>query len=309
MLGRGVNEMIHRRGHYYVWGDMLPTLRSTHFNIANLETTFTRSEQTVPKVFNFKADPDAAECLCDTNITVVNVANNHILDYSEQGLKDTLVTLNHRGIRHTGAGMNIRQAASAVTFIKNDMQIAILGCTDNEPRWKASEDGYGVNYVNLSNADDRNRILKDISALSTTHDLVVVSIHWGPNLRMFPDAAQIEFAHEMIGHGASVIHGHSAHNFQGIELFKGSPIFYDTGDFIDDYAVHDDLRNDYSFFFIVHFTGKEFAGASLVPVMISNCQVNHASREVYEWSIPRLQKLSAVLGTVVTNEGRIHANV
>ena len=45
-----------------------------------------------------------------------------------------------------------------------------------------------------------------------------------------------------------MIHGHSAHLFQGIEFYKGKLILYDTGDFVDDYQVDPLLRNDRSFF-------------------------------------------------------------
>lgn len=305
MIGRGVNAIIATRGYNYVWGDTLQLLRNTDLNIANLETALTNSDKEVPKVFNFKASPDRIKCLTEANIAIVNLANNHVLDFSEQGLQETLATLDNAGIEHTGAGTNIEVAAQPVTVNKKNISFAVFGCTDNEPDWKATETTPGINYIDVSNKSDREKILGTVEQLEKQNDFVIVSIHWGPNLQEIPGKHFTSFAHEMVDHGASVIHGHSAHNFQGIEVYKQKLIFYDTGDFVDDYMVHADLRNDHSFFFIVEFTKQEIIKTKLVPVLISNYQVNLAPDENKSWSIQRIQQLSAKFGTKITGQGDI----
>lgn len=305
MIGRGVNAILATRGYNYVWGDTLKRLRSTDLNIANLETTLTNSDHEVPKVFNFKASPDRIKCLTDANIYVVNLANNHILDFAEEGLKETLATLDSAHIQHTGAGTNIDSASSPVILSRKNISLAILGCTDNEPGWKATTTKTGVNYVDVSNKKDRQKILQYVEQLQKQNDFVIVSIHWGPNLKEFPAKRFTGFAHEMIDHGASVIHGHSAHNFQGIELYKQKLIFYDTGDFVDDYIVNADLKNDHSFFFMVEFSKQEIVKTKLVPVLISNYQVNLAPDENKNWSIKRIRQLSAKFGTTITGQAEV----
>lgn len=305
MIGRGVNAILATRGYSYVWGDTLNLLRSTDLNIANLETTLTNSEHEVPKVFNFKASRDRIKCLTDANIHVVNLANNHILDFAEEGLKETLETLDSAQIHYTGAGMNFDSASSAVIVNRKNISLAILGCTDNEPGWKATAAKTGVNYVDVSNKKDREKILQYVEQLQKQNDFVIVSIHWGPNLKEFPGKQFIGFAHEMIDHGASVIHGHSAHNFQGIELYKQKLIFYDTGDFVDDYIVLADVKNDHSFFFMVEFSKHEIVKAKLVPVLIANYQVNLAPDENKNWSIKRIRQLSVKFGTSITDQGDV----
>jgi poly-gamma-glutamate synthesis protein (capsule biosynthesis protein) len=109
----------------------------------------------------------------------------------------------------------------------------------------------------------------------------------------------------MIEKGADIIHGHSAHNFQGIEVYQHKLILYDTGDFLDDYAVDPFLRNDHSFLFKVEVSQKRIEKLVLVPVLISHCQVNLATNEDYKWSIERMQKLSANFGTEVSDEGEV----
>lgn len=58
MLGRLVNKHISETSYDYPWGNVLPLLNKTDLNIINLETTLTTSNVEIPKVFNFKADPD-----------------------------------------------------------------------------------------------------------------------------------------------------------------------------------------------------------------------------------------------------------
>ena len=136
-------------------------------------------------------------------------------------------------------------------------------------------------------------------------DLVIVSIHWGPNMRPEPSKKFIAFAHEMIEAGADIIHGHSAHNFQGIEIHNGKLILYDTGDFVDDYIVDPELRNDHSFFFRVEADKQGMNKLELVPVLISDCRVNLATGEDYKWSIQRMQRLSARFGTKLNDKGEV----
>src|SRR5439155_11772603 len=114
MIGRYVDSVISGRGYNWPWGNVLPVLKSTDINIINLETTLTRSNNIVSKVFNFKATPDKVNSLSAAHIAAVNLANNHILDFSGDGLTETIHTLNAAQIKHTGAGLNSREAAEPV---------------------------------------------------------------------------------------------------------------------------------------------------------------------------------------------------
>ena len=93
MIGRTVDTIISQYGYRYVWGNVLALLQSTDINVINLETTLTNSTKMVDKTFNFKATPDKVKCLLDAHVTVANLANNHILDFSEKGLTETIQTL------------------------------------------------------------------------------------------------------------------------------------------------------------------------------------------------------------------------
>ena len=305
MIGRGVDYALTREGYSYIWGNVLPILRSTDLNIVNLETALTKSHHKVLKTFNFKASPDKIKSLVEAKITIVNLANNHILDFSEEGLADTIQFLDFAGIKFVGAGKNENEASRAVIFSKNNISIGVLGFTDNESGWRAGSSTWGVNYIDVGIHKDRHRALQRIERLKSEADIVIVSIHWGPNLKKIPSRQFIDFAHQMIHSGASIIHGHSAHNFQGIEAYDHKIIFYDTGDFIDDYIVHPDLKNDHTFFYRLELDKTGITKAELIPVLISNCQVNLAAGDDYIWSLKRVQQLSSDFNTQINDKGEI----
>jgi len=304
MLGRKVDEMIGQAGYYYPWGNMLPIMQQTDFNIANLETALTTSHHRVRKTFNFKAAPDRVATLKAGNIHAVNLANNHILDFSVSGLTDTIHALQEADIKYVGAGRSRAEARQPAFITYRGSRIGLLGFTDNEPGWRAGLSA-GTNYLDPFDTRDRLHALLAVEQLAREADLAIVSIHWGPNMRDKPDPAFVSLAHEMVEAGADIIHGHSAHIFQGIEVYHDKLILYDTGDYVDDYVTDVFLRNDHSFFFMAEASGKEVIRLQLVPVVISNCQVNMAPAADSSRAIRRIQRLSRPWQTDISPEGEI----
>ncbi len=294
MLGRLVDREIGRKGYSYVWGDMSGRLRETDINIINLETTLTKSTKKVAKVFNFRAQPDRVQCLVESRIDVCNLANNHILDFSKEGLIETIATLDGVGIEHVGAGKNEQEASEAVVIEKEGVRVGVIGFTDNEPGWEAKEDKCGTNYVKVG---DIEKVKKQVERLRGKVDVVVLTIHWGPNMRQRPSSQFRDFARKVIDAGVDIFHGHSAHLFQGIEVYKGRVILYDTGDFVDDYAVDRSLRNDESFLYLVEVDKGGVKKVELVPVLISEMQVNKAKGRDYERIVGKMRRLSREFGT------------
>lgn len=295
MVGRLVNEKLAHVQPDYIWGDLLPLLGANDLNLINLEAALTLSDQIVPKVFNFKADPDRDVSLQKGSIHIANLANNHVLDFSEEGLLDTLKILDEAGIKHVGAGKNSQEASAPVILEIKQTKLGFLGCTDNEPSWAASPFKPGINYLEVG---DLTSIEKAIKHLRPLVDLLILSIHWGPNMRERPPQEFVDFAHALIDLGVDLIHGHSAHIFQGVEVYQGKIILYDTGDFIDDYAVDPYLRNDRSFLFLIECSDEKIQRLTLIPTLISHFQVNRAKGKEAQESIARMIKLSKEMGTI-----------
>ncbi|HEX5169701.1 MAG TPA: CapA family protein [Cyclobacteriaceae bacterium] len=307
MIGRTLDGIIEERGYDFPWGNVLSLMNGTDLNLINLETTLTYSVNEVHKTFNFKAAPDKVKSLLNANISIVNLANNHILDYGEEGLLETITTLASAGIKFIGAGNNISEALAPVIVDRDSIKLGVLGLTDNEPGWKATSRP-GTNYLDISDKRERAVILNSIEELRKKCDVLIVSIHWGPNMQKEPPSGFITFAHDMINCGASVIHGHSAHIFQGIECFNNGIVLYDTGDFVDDYAVDPELRNDLSAFFILRVSTSGIVDLEFIPIAISGYQVNQAVGADRAWVIQHMMKLSSVFGTKVDEKCKIGVN-
>ncbi len=299
MLGRLVDEVIGENGYLHPWGDMLPILRSTHLNLINLETTLTRSTKKTPKIFNFRASPDRAKSLLEARIKVCNLANNHILDFGVEGMQETIGVLDQAGIAHVGAGLSIKKAREPLILELSGIRIGILGCTDNERLWEAGATRPGTYFVSVSESEDLESRVKE---LARRVDLLILSIHWGPNMRREPPQAFVRFAHRLVDAGIDVFHGHSAHIPQGIEVYRGGIIFYDNGDFVDDYRVTPELRNDQSFFALVRAGVTGIRSVQLIPTLISNMQVNRASGSDYTEIVERIKRLSEVFDTQVIEQ-------
>jgi poly-gamma-glutamate synthesis protein (capsule biosynthesis protein) len=300
MLGRGVNETLHSVRPEEPWGDALPLLLSADLRIINLECAITEHQQPwsrTPKVFHFRADPPSVEVLRAARVDACSLANNHTLDFEEQGLLDTLAYLEAAGILTSGAGHDGEQAARPVLL---EDGVALVAFTDNEPSFAAGPDKPGTNYLPVSTEP---RVLRRVEeavreAREAGAETIVFSNHWGPNMVLRPPEAFRRFARAAVDLGADVYYGHSAHVFQGVEVYRGKPILYDTGDFIDDYAVDPDLRNDHSFLFRVSVDGGELRRLELFPVVLRYARVELAGGDEREEILGLMQDLSAEMGTV-----------
>jgi len=101
----------------------------------------------------------------------------------------------------------------------------------------------------------------------------------------------------MIDVGADVVFGHSGHVFRGIEIYGDRPIMYCAGNFIDDYAVDEDERNDESFIFLVELDGEGIRRLRLYPTVIDNCQARMAEQRDAERIALKMARLCSKLGT------------
>jgi poly-gamma-glutamate synthesis protein (capsule biosynthesis protein) len=285
MLGRLVNRHVVSNTSIppkTIWGDTLPLFISADCRLINLECVIsTRGRPWKPllKAFHFRANPRAIEILQAARVDCATLANNHVLDYGPEALLDCLSFLKQANIQHTGAGAH-RDAALAPAFLKcSHGRIAVIALTDNEPEWEATPAQPGVNYVGYDAgglfSPYHDRIADLIHHARQRASFVIISAHIGPNWGA-PSPAMRRLAHQLLDLGGDFYWGHSNHTPQGIEIYKGKMIVYSTGDFVDDYAIDPDERNDLSFLFSVEENSGRVDRIQLHPVRIKNSQVHRA---------------------------------
>jgi poly-gamma-glutamate capsule biosynthesis protein CapA/YwtB (metallophosphatase superfamily) len=297
MFGRKVAEAIAERGaDTLVSEEVVEVAREADLFVLNLECCISqRGERTrvAGKPFFFRAPPAATEVLQRLGVDCVTLANNHALDYGAKALLDTLAHLENAGIGFVGAGADREQARAPLTLETEGFRLAVLGCADH-PRDAAAGSrspgiAYGLDWV----ADALERVVADA---------VLVTPHWGPNMTAEPLPRIREDAARLRAAGATLVAGHSAHVFHGVE----DGILYDLGDFLDDYAVDPRLRNDLGLLFLVELDRAGPSRLVAVPLRLDFCHTRLATGEDAAWIRARFTEACRRLGTEVREEdGRL----
>ncbi|MFC7210388.1 CapA family protein [Natronoarchaeum sp. GCM10025321] len=311
MLGRLVDERQQSRPPEAVWGSMHERLQSEDALFVNLECCLSAQGepwQRTYRPFHFRADPDwAVPALESAGVDYCALANNHVLDFREVALRDTLDELDDADIAHAGAGRTLDDALDPAFVTVDDLTVAIVSLTDNVPEYAADDTSPGTAFIEIDvdNDETRERVREALDrARQEDPDLLVASLHWGPNMVEEPPDSFRKFGRWLVDQGVDVIHGHSAHVFHGIEVYDGKPILYDTGDFVDDYAVDDRLRNDRSFLFELSSTADgRLTELRLAPTGIDDCAVHAVAPDSAQWSRDRMRSLSSEFGTAFEQEG------
>jgi len=280
----------------YPWGDALEALAraAVDVRIVNLETGVTRRGTPWPKGINYRMSPENLPCLTAAGIHGCALANNHVMDWGEAGLIETVEALARAGLASAGAGRDRAQAeAPAVIDVAGKGRVRLFSFGSDTsgipPEWAAGEGKPGVNL--LPDLSDRtiDRIAAQVNAVKRPGDLAVASIHWGGNWGYDVPPAQRRFAHALIERaGIDLVHGHSSHHPKGIEIHENRPIFYGCGDLLNDYegiGGHDAFRNDLTVIFLASMapsTGR-LIRLELLPMRIKRFRLRRATAQEAQW--------------------------
>jgi poly-gamma-glutamate synthesis protein (capsule biosynthesis protein) len=263
--------------------------------VLNLECAISDRGERWPdtaKPFFFRAPPVATEALNLLGVDCVNLANNQALDFGAAALLDTFDHLDRAGIAWVGAGRD-REAARAPTVLEYDgFTLGVVGATDHPVEYDAGANQPGVAYADLRHGQPQ-WLLDNIGRLET--DAVLVTPHWGPNMVQRPLPHVRAAADAFLAAGATLVAGHSAHVFHGI----AGHVLYDLGDFIDDYATNQGLRNDLGLLFLVTFEGSRPTLIEGVPLALDYCRTRLADSDEARWVADRFERACAEFGTAV----------
>jgi len=206
-----------------------PYFQNSDYTVINLETPITNASTEYPKQYNFKASPLLLEGLKTSGVDMVSLANNHTLDYGEQGLIDTLNALQDADIDKIGAGRNDEEAYSERIVELKGKKIAFLAFSKVLPAisWYA-----GKNKPGIASGYQVERAANIVEDVKQKADYVLVYYHWGDEKVNKPNRGQKKIAKSLIDHGADAIIGSHPHVLQGFDTYKGKPIAYSLGNFL-----------------------------------------------------------------------------
>ncbi|MFN7085689.1 MAG: CapA family protein [Burkholderiales bacterium] len=300
----------------YIWGDALAEFghMRADAHIANLETAVTTSEDAWPgKGIHYRMHPANLPCLTAAPLDCCVLANNHVMDWGRSGLAETLDVLHGAGLRTAGAGRNEDEAAApACIEVAGEGRVLVYAyaMTDSgvPAEWAASGDRPGVSLLRDFSARTVAAIARRIREHKRPRDIVVLSIHWGGNWGFAISQDERAFAHRLIDTaGVDVVHGHSSHHVKGIEVYRGRPVIYGCGDFLNDYegiGGHHAYRADLSlmYFPFVDAVSGRLLRFVITPMQIRHLRVNRAPAEGVLWLLATLNREGEKLGTWVKQQ-------
>jgi poly-gamma-glutamate capsule biosynthesis protein CapA/YwtB (metallophosphatase superfamily) len=277
----------------------------------NLETAVTRGGSPLRgKGIHYRMHPDNIGVLTAARIDGAVLANNHVLDWGDEGLGETLATLERAGVRAVGAGEDLAAAERPVVFPCGDgTRVLLYACgfpsSGIPPDWAARESRAGVNLFPGPAERVVKRVRRSLAAIRREGDIVVVSIHWGGNWGYGVSAPEVDFAHRLVDDaGVHVVYGHSSHHVKGVEVYRNRLILYGCGDFFNDYegiGGHEGYRPDLSLMYFPQFdplTGN-LIGLRMAPMRIARFRLDRASRRDAEWLKERLARECRRFGVAI----------
>lgn len=203
-------------------------------DVCMINNEFTYTEETKPisnKTFTFKAKPENVNILKEMGVDVVSLGNNHVYDYGEKGLYDTIATLEGAGIPYVGGGKNIEDASKILYYQNDEMKIALISATQIERYPNPNTKEATETTPGTFRCYESEKLLEKIEEADANSDFVIVYLHWGTESTDQPDWRQTSQASECALAGADVIIGAHPHVIQGIGYEGDVPVFYSLGNF------------------------------------------------------------------------------
>lgn len=251
-----------------VLAPIAPVLSRADLAMVNLETAITQRGQPVAgKAYHFRSPAESFVALKEAGVDVVNMANNHALDYGPVGMNDTFDAIASSGVPVVGIGHDAAEAFSPYRTVVHGQRIAIFGAVDwVEPAlvasWTATNSQPGLAFsINPA------RLLAAVATARPEVDTLIVFLHWGVEDTYCASPEQHTLAQALVGAGADVVVGSHAHRVFGAGHLGPSLVAYGLGNFV---YWREDGQSGSSGVLLVQVTGRRVDGYSWIPARITH---------------------------------------
>ena len=226
---RRVAELFEKNDFEAVLGSVRPVITDVDYAIVNLECPICYGgEKPIEKLGpNLKCSERGVNALKWAGFDCVTLANNHSMDYGEEGLKNTLEACSKCSIDTVGAGLNLQEASKVFYRKFENKTLAIINSCEHEFSIATDQSG-GSNPLNPIQQ------YYSIKEAREKADYVMVIVHGGHEHFQLPSLRMKETYRFFIDAGADVVINHHQHCYSGYEVYNGKPIFYGLGNFCFD---------------------------------------------------------------------------
>lgn len=260
MIGSRVWEAMETKWQDYVYSWTKDYLSEKDAVILNLETTVTDSEEKVNKTYTFKAKAEHLQWLSEFNENlVVNLANNHIWDYKQDWIIDTINNLDNYNIKYFWAWENKSLADQIKIITVEWVKIWLIWqtCVNPVSFWATDSSAGNSRF-------DKDLILQEINiAQDNSVDIIVYNMHCWTEYTNWPNALQVEYAHFAIDNWADLVIWHHPHWYQPVEIYKEKLIFYSLWDYIFD--IFRGRRTQEGIIANIKISDKKIIWAEIIP--------------------------------------------
>lgn len=170
-------------------------------------------------------DPSRLEGLGRGPFQVFSLANNHVMDAGEAGLRGACALLQREGLAWLGAGANCREALRPLVVETRGRRVGLLAACDWSPHF-ARRTAAGIAPLEAGALEAR------VVELARQCDVVVVLLHADLEFAAHPAPWRMRLARRLARRGAHAVIQHHPHVIQGWERFDGAVIAYSLGNFV-----------------------------------------------------------------------------
>jgi poly-gamma-glutamate capsule biosynthesis protein CapA/YwtB (metallophosphatase superfamily) len=301
------------------------------------------SEQAMARVLLF-APPSVFDAMTELGVNLLSLANNHVYDLGQTGLLNALREVKARKISFAGIGANLDEASSFGYLHTSHGTVALIAMASGyiQPDAIGGKAKAGINEIRMEgvqphdaghpNLEDTQRNLQSIRSAAQKADLVIAYQHNHAYdedaiammreelpMRLVPPEWIKKWARDEVDAGADIVVMHGQPLLQGVEIYRGKPIFYDLGNFIFQLPLSVDFFEPITFESVVvrvEFERKTLRSITFRPIVLNNRGRGEGALAVSTRGLPlpapperagyilqRLVELCKPFGTVVEVNG------
>lgn len=226
MLDRTIRKDGEAQGYEELFSCLTNEFSKYDYVIGNLEGTITdyesvskNAEYLSPSSFRFTFDKNAVKALVDIGLSAVSIGNNHIKDFGNEGIEQTVQKA---------------EELKLITFgdpREGRVRYKILNIKDTNIALIPYNQFFGTT----------EQTLEDLFNTQKNSDIQIVYTHWGNE---YVEANQVtkSLARNFVDSGADLIVGTHPHVIQESEIYKNVNIYYSLGNFIFDQYWEESVR-------------------------------------------------------------------
>lgn len=290
--------------HHAMDSSVFDIVSNADISMLNLQSNFsTEADRNINSTSTLFTSPNNVDVISSLGFKSVSLANNYIMESGRDALTSTIQTLDDAGITHTGAGANLSSASKPIITTINGKKICIISSCRNIPdnSWIA-EDKTSTTDDNAGvfSSREADAVTSLISESANECDIVIAYMNCGDELSENLDIYQQYLAHQFIDAGADMVVGCFPTLVQGIEYYKGAPIFYSLGNLITGSEESTD-----SMLLNIKIKEDNSLSCKLLPCISSTDSIAFSDETKRADFISKINSLSEDMNALINDDGTV----